>query len=152
VRRNNRSRWLRSGRRRHYRLRHRWCDYRPDDSSRRHCHTRLFRRSMRHRRRRWTRRCGRRRSFLLLRNCSQHIPRTGNVRQVNLGFDFFFAAKRAGTRLASRRRTFRGGTDIHTYFLRFMLFQRTGVRLLLGHPHQRKRIQNSFALDFQLSG
>ncbi len=152
MRRNNRSRWLRSDRRRHYRLRHRRCDYRPADASWRRDHRRLFRRSMRHRRRRWTRHCGRRRSFLLLRNCSQHIPRTGNVRQVNLGFDFFFAAQRARTGLASRRRTFRGGADVHTYFLGFVLFQRTGVRLLLGHPHQRKRIQNSFALDFQLSG
>jgi hypothetical protein len=49
-------------------------------------------------RRRRDRRCRtrhhRRRSrFLLLRDRSQHISRTGNVRQINLGFDFFFAAK-----------------------------------------------------------
>ena len=39
-----------------------------------------------------------------------------------------------------------------TYFLRFMLFQRTGVCLLLRHSHQRKRVENGFALDFQFSG
>jgi hypothetical protein len=104
---------------------------------------------MRHWRRHRTRR---HHSFLPLRNRLQHIPRTGNVRQVNFGLDFFFAAKSARTGLASRGRTFRRGAEVLAYFLRFVFFQRTGVRLLLRHSHQRKRIQNSFALDFQLSG
>ena len=39
-------------------------------------------------------------SFFALRNRLQHIPGTGNVRQINFGLDFFFAAKRARTRLA----------------------------------------------------
>jgi hypothetical protein len=94
----------------------------------------------------------RRRSFLLLSNRSQHIPGTGDVRQINFGFDFFFAAKWARTGLASRGRTFRRGAEILAYFLRFVLFQRTGVRLLLRHSHHRKRVENGFALDFQLSG
>jgi hypothetical protein len=33
--------------------------------------------------------------FFLLRNGSQHVSRTGDVRQVDLGLDFFFAAQRA---------------------------------------------------------
>jgi hypothetical protein len=33
-----------------------------------------------------------------------------------------------------------------------MLFQRTGVCLFLGHTNQRQGVENSFALDFQLSG
>jgi hypothetical protein len=41
---------------------------------------------------------------------------------------------------------------VRPYFLRFVFFQRTGVRLLLRHPNQRQRVENSFALDFQLSG
>jgi hypothetical protein len=98
-------------------------------------------------RRRW-----RRSSFLALRNRLQHIPRTGNVGKINFGLDFFFAAKRARTRLTRRRRTFRRGTEIYAYFLRFVLFQRTGVRLLFCHSDQRKRVENGFALDFQLSG
>jgi len=155
VRRNNRSRWWRChrrDRRRHHRLRYDWCNHRPD-ACRRHGHRRLLRRSLRHRQCRWTRRCKRRRSsFLFLRDRSQHISWSGNMRQINFCLDFFFAATRARTRLASRRRPLRRGADVHTYFLRFVLFQRTGVRLLLGHPYQRKRIQNSFALDFQLSG
>jgi hypothetical protein len=106
---------------------------------------------MRSRHRRRTHRC-RRRSFLALRNRLQHIPGTGNVGKINFCLDFFFAAKRARTRLARRGRTFRRGTEIYAYFLRFVLFQRTGVRLLLCHSDQRKRVENSFALDFQLSG
>jgi hypothetical protein len=39
---------------------------------------------------------GRRCGFLLLRDRLQHISRTRDVRQINLGFDFFFAAQ--GTR------------------------------------------------------
>jgi hypothetical protein len=112
----------------------------------------FFRRRLRNWGRRCTRRYRRSNRFLLLRNRPQHIPGTGDVRQINLGLDFFFAANRAGTGLAGLRRTFRGRTDVHTYLLRFMLFQRTGVRLLLCHSDQRQRIQNGFALDFQLSG
>jgi hypothetical protein len=33
-----------------------------------------------------------------------------------------------------------------------MLFQGTGVRLLLGHSNQRQRVENGFTLDFQFSG
>jgi hypothetical protein len=50
---------------------------------------------MRHGWRHWTRRYRRRNRFLLLRNRLQHISRTRDVRQINLGLDFFFAANRA---------------------------------------------------------
>jgi hypothetical protein len=51
-----------------------------------------------------TGRCRNRRNnrFFLLRNRLQHISRTRDVRQINLGLDFFFAANRARTGLASR--------------------------------------------------
>jgi hypothetical protein len=75
--------------------------------------------------------------FSLLRNRLQHISRTRYLRQINFGFDFFFAANRAGAGFAGRRGTFRGGADVHTYLFRFVLLQRTGMRLLLGHPDQR---------------
>jgi hypothetical protein len=87
-----------------------------------------------------------------LRDRLEHISRTGDVRQINFGFDFFFAPVGARTGLASRRGAIRGGADVHTHLLRFMLFQRTGVRFLLGHANDRKRIQNCLALYFQLSG
>jgi hypothetical protein len=35
---------------------------------------------------------------------------------------------------------------------RFVIFQRTGMRLLLGHAYRGQRVKNLFALDFQLTG
>jgi hypothetical protein len=46
-------------------------------------------------RRRWTSRDRRRHSFLALRNRLQHISGSRDVRQINFGLDFFFAAKPA---------------------------------------------------------
>ena len=127
--------------------RHRWLCYwrcnrcrmthRGRRCSRRFFHRRLRDWRMRHGRRHSTRCNGWRNRFLLLRNRLQHISGTRDVRQINLGFYFFFAPKCAGTGLASRGRAFRCGTDVHTYLLRLMLLQRTGMRLLLGHPNQR---------------
>jgi hypothetical protein len=38
------------------------------------------------------------------------------------------------------------------HLLRLMLFERTGVCLLLGHSDEHKRVENGLALYFQLSG
>jgi hypothetical protein len=86
-----------------------------------------------------------------LRNGSQDISRAGNVRQVDLGLDFFFPAQRArGT--GSLGMPFGGAADVQAHFFRFVLLQRTGMRFLLGHSDHRKSIENSFALHFQFSG
>jgi hypothetical protein len=103
---------------------------------------------MRHRRRhtRHWRGC----SLFPLRNRLQHISRPGDVRQVNLGFDFVFATQIAGgSRRGSR---FRGRTEVHPYFFCFEVFQRTGMGLLLGHPDCLQDIENSLAFNFQLPG
>jgi hypothetical protein len=100
-----------------------------------------------------TRRCRRRRySFLALRDRSQHISRARNIRQINFCFDFILAAEPARAQLAGLRRTFCRGTEVDTNFFRFVLFQRTRVRFLFCNSDQRKRVENSFALHFQLSG
>ena len=72
------------------------------------------------------------------------------MRQINLGLDFFFAAQWARV---ARRRTLRFGLapDMGPHFFRFVLLERTGVRLLFGHSDERERIKNSLALDFQFS-
>lgn len=76
------------------------------------------------------------RSFLFLRDRPQNITGTGDVRQINLGFDFFFAAQRArGTRRGTRR--FGRAADIDPDLLCFMLLQRTGMRFFLGYAHMR---------------
>jgi hypothetical protein len=41
---------------------------------------------------------------------------------------------------------------VRAHFFCFMLFQGTRVRLLLRNTNERKRVENSFTLDFQLSG
>jgi hypothetical protein len=41
---------------------------------------------------------------------------------------------------------------VRTDFFRFVLFERTGMRLLLGDPDFGQHIENGFAFDFQLPG
>jgi hypothetical protein len=43
-------------------------------------------------------------------------------------------------------------TDIFPHQLRFVVFQRTGVRLLLRDAHRDQSVKNFLALDFQLTG
>jgi hypothetical protein len=73
------------------------------------------------------------------------------MRQINLGFDFFFAAQRA-RRLGRRRLSFGRAADVQAHFFRFMLFERTGMRLLFRHPDDWQRVENGFALIFQFPG
>jgi hypothetical protein len=59
----------------------------------------------------------------LLRDCLEHISGPGDVRQINLGLDFFFATKRAG-RLGGGRLPFGGGgAEVGLYFFCFVVFQ-----------------------------
>jgi hypothetical protein len=86
----------------------------------------------------------------LLRDRAQNIAGAGNMREVDLGLDFVFNVSGA------RFRRGRGGLGVSTQMLadqfRFMLFQRTGVRLLLGNAHHRQNVKNRLALDFQFPG
>jgi hypothetical protein len=41
---------------------------------------------------------------------------------------------------------------VDSNLLGFVVFQRTGVRLLLGDANFRQHVENGFALYFQLSG
>ncbi len=72
------------------------------------------------------------------------------MREIDFGLDFFFAAHGAGWPGGLRRR-FRRAAEVGPYFFCFMLFKRTGMRLLLRHTDDREHVENSFALDFQLS-
>ena len=88
----------------------------------------------RHRRRNDGPRRGR--CFLLLGNRFQHIARPGNMGQIDLGLDFFFAPQRS--RGPGRRRLrFGRAADVGPYFFRLMLLERTGMGLLLRHPDDR---------------
>jgi hypothetical protein len=73
------------------------------------------------------------------------------MREVDLGLDSFFAV--SGTR--SLRRTGRrvgAAAEMSPHQFRFVIFQRTGVRLLLRNAHRGQYVKNFFALDFQLTG
>jgi hypothetical protein len=69
--------------------------------------------------------------FLLLRDRSQHIARTRNVRQINLGLDFLFAAGRMG-RFRGLRGRLPPTAQVRPHFFGFVFFERAGVSLLLG--------------------
>jgi hypothetical protein len=88
--------------------------------------------------------------FLLLCDCSQYIAGTRNVRQINLGLDFLFAARRMGRFRRLRGRLPRTA-QVRPHFFGFVFFERAGVSLLLGDSDYREHIQNGFALDFQFS-
>jgi hypothetical protein len=73
------------------------------------------------------------------------------VRQINLGFDLVFAARRP-RRLRTRRLPFGRAAEVLAHLLRFVLLERTGMRLLLRHSDHCQDVENSFAFNFQLPG
>jgi hypothetical protein len=99
----------------------------------------------------WARwRCGRcGRSLLLLGDQLKHISGLGNVREINLSLDFVGFA--TGTRPGGRGLSF-GGAEMSANLFRFVLLDRTRVRLLLCDSDCDQDIKNRLALDFQLPG
>src|SRR5580700_5302694 len=72
------------------------------------------------------------------------------MRKVDLGLDFIgVRPSRAGRPTGTLCRA--GGAEAGTHFIRFMVFERTGMALLLGGSDFRKYIENRLAFDFQLS-
>jgi hypothetical protein len=84
-------------------------------------------------------------------DCLQYIARLGNVREVDLGLDFAGISLRhpRGLRRCLR---FIGGAEMSAQLFGFVLFQRTGMGLLLADPNLRECIENSLAFNFQFPG
>jgi hypothetical protein len=80
---------------------------------------------------RWCSRNGRRSGLLLIKDRLQHVSGLGDMRQVDLGFDFVGVGMRGTTGL-SRVMPVPRAFEVYTNFFRFVLFERTGMRLLLG--------------------
>jgi hypothetical protein len=81
----------------------------------------------------------------------QDIAGLGNLRKIDLGLDAIsFGA--TGTRRLSGGLGFAGATDVSPHLLGLVLFNRTGMGLLLGDADFNQGIENDLALDFQLSG
>jgi hypothetical protein len=74
------------------------------------------------------------------------------MREVDLGLDLFFAVSRAGVSLRGIRRSFGTAAKMFPHQVRFVIFQRTGVRFLLRDAHRGQRVKNFLTLDFQLTG
>jgi hypothetical protein len=80
----------------------------------------------------------------------QDIARLGNLGKVDLGLDpLGFGAAGTG-RLGGLG--FAGATNMSTHLFGFVLFNGTGMGLLLGDADGSQCIENDLALDFQLSG
>jgi hypothetical protein len=89
--------------------------------------------------------------LLLADDCLQNIAGLGNVREIDLGLDSV-RFRTAGTRRRTGLLRIAGTAKIASYFVRFMLFNRTGMRLFLGDTHRCKSVKNSSAFNFQISG
>ncbi len=96
--------------------------------------------------------CGRRRWWRLLPadDGFKYVAGPRNLGQINFGF--YFITRRAGwaRRFCGRRRV-RPRAKMRSHFSRFILFERAGMRFLLGDANFLKHIENSFALNFKLS-
>jgi hypothetical protein len=72
------------------------------------------------------------------------------MREVYLGLDFIVVRTSwPGGPARTRGRT--GCAEAGTHFIRFMVFERTGMALLLGDSDFREYIENGLTFDFQLS-
>lgn len=103
----------------------------------------------------WTRRCrrgGRGRLLLLPNDRLQHVSRFGNVRKIDLGLDLVAAAVPGARCWLRRRVTLACPAEMGANFLRFVLFQRAGMSLLLGDADFGQHIENCLAFHFQFSG
>ena len=90
--------------------------------------------------------------FLLLGDGAQHISGPRNMREVDLGLNLVFAASSPRGLRRTRRRRFGSAAEMFPHQFRFVIFQGTGVRLLLRDAHRGQHVKNFLALDFQLTG
>jgi hypothetical protein len=73
------------------------------------------------------------------------------VRQINLGFDFFWSAMGGAGRFGCPV-SIAGSFEVPANQFGFVLFNRTGMGFLLGDADCGQCIENGFALNFQFSG
>jgi hypothetical protein len=81
----------------------------------------------------------------------QNIARLGNMGEIYLGLDFV-GISTAGASGPAGGLCFAGGVEVGPHFFRFVVFNGTGMSLLLRDSDHRKYVQNGLTLDFQFSG
>jgi hypothetical protein len=69
--------------------------------------------------------------------------------KVDLGLDLV-GFRAAGSRRPAGSLRLAGRAEVRTHFIRFVVFERTGMALLLSDSDLRKYIENRFAFNFQL--
>jgi hypothetical protein len=90
--------------------------------------------------------------FLELGDGAQHVSGPRNVREVDLGLDLFFAVNGARSSPCRTRCRIGASAEMLPHQVRFVIFQRAGVRFLLRDAHRGQHVKNFLALDFQLTG
>jgi hypothetical protein len=73
------------------------------------------------------------------------------MRKIDLGLDLVTVCFRGTCRSGRGRVSLAGRLKMGAHFFRFVVFERTGMRLLLGDAHFREHVENCLALYFQLS-
>lgn len=86
----------------------------------------------------------------MLSDRAENIAGAGDMRQVDLGLDFFTGRPRRARSLACAVR-FACASKVRTHFLGLVLFQGAGMRLLLRHTDFGEDVENRLALDLQFS-
>jgi hypothetical protein len=89
--------------------------------------------------------------FFLLRDGAQHVARTRNMREVDLGLDFVFDVG-GGAGCPGSRPGLGMGPKTFPHQFGFVLFQGAGMRLFLRDTDFRQYVKNGLTLDLQLTG
>jgi hypothetical protein len=90
--------------------------------------------------------------LLLLSDQFQHIAGLGDMREINLRFEFVGVAPSTSAFRGRGSGALGRGTEMRPHLFRLVIFQRAGMGFLLGNPYFRQYIENGLALDFELSG
>jgi hypothetical protein len=87
-------------------------------------------------------------SLLVGQNCLHHIPRLGDVREVDFRRHALLGARACGTPVASRLGS---AIEMNANLFRLVIFQRTGMGLAFSQAEFRQYVKNLSALDFHLA-
>jgi hypothetical protein len=89
---------------------------------------------------------------LLFTDGVQHIARAGNLRKIDLGLDFVALGAAGSRRLCRTGRLTSVRAEMRPHFDGLVIFNGTGVGLLLGDPDFSKHVEDRLAFNFQFSG
>jgi hypothetical protein len=89
---------------------------------------------------------------LLFPDGVEDIAGTGNLGKIDLGLDLVAFGATGARRLCRGRSFGRVGAEVGPHLDGLVIFNGTGMGLLLGDPDFSKNVENRLALDFQFPG